>query len=260
MPPEAAEVDEAPGPAGDDAPADVDADGSTGDATVLDMRSSRRRTSGRQRETEATVHHSRQLKPGEARKHRRIDTETYNGMWRAFVQVQTTSYVVKTVGVSIDTARRYIEGPADPDRGMVPLRDRFLRVQARTQSEEEASIVSYRRNQMALVRKGLDLLGDEMTLAVEDVKLRIADYSARGADAKATDKMPELRTSIDKLTSSIDRLVRLGDKLHGGADGVYEHKHEGERFAEWNPEEMIEYATTGILPAHARGVDKGVEG
>jgi hypothetical protein len=178
----------------------------------------------------------------------RINAEQYNAMWRAWVERQTIAFVAERVGVSPTTARDYVDGEGDPQRGMEPIRRRWLRIQARSQAEEEQTILEYRRKQMRLVTQALDTVSGELALARADVVERVKALQEATKKGLAG---PRASQSLDKLTSSIDRMVRLGERLLGGPDVVRENRDRGDSFETWTVEELTEYATTGRVPPHA---------
>ena len=178
-----------------------------------------------------------------------ITADVYNVMWRAWCRQQSLSFVAAQAGVTLNCARRYVLGKGDPDKGMVPIRLRWLRVQARVQAEEEMTLVRYRREQMELVGNSLKLLTAELMLYQKDVEQRLTAARQQGGQAV-------VRGSLDKLTSAVDRMVRLGDRLLGGPDEKVEYAGSGvpNRFATWTPEELMEYAKTGVAPEHDRAL------
>lgn len=185
----------------------------------------------------------------------RINAEQYNAMWRAWVERQSVAFVAEAAGISPGTVRDYVDGNGDPARGMEPIRRRWLRVQARTQAEEEQSILEYRRKQMRLVTQALDTVSGELALARADVVERVKALQEASKKGLAG---PRASQSLDKLTASIDRMVRLGERLLGGPDVVSERR-DRPTFETWTVEELTEYATTGRVPAHAAQVAPTIE-
>ena len=62
---------------------------------------------------------------GRRNTYEQLSVEKYETMFNAFSEQQSVSYAARTAGVHQRTAIRYIEGPADPSRGMEPIRKRF---------------------------------------------------------------------------------------------------------------------------------------
>jgi hypothetical protein len=181
----------------------------------------------------------------------RISADQYNALWRAWVERQSMTFAAEAVGVAVGTARRYIDGDGDPVRGMEPIRKRWLRVQARSQAEEEQGILEYRRKQMKLVTRAIDTVGAELELARADVVERVRALRVAAEKGEAG---PKASQSLEKLTSSIDRMVRLGERLLGGPDVVRENR-DRPAFDTWTVEELVEYSTTGRVPAHATTIE-----
>jgi len=176
-----------------------------------------------------------------------VDAGMYNRMWDAWCEKQSIAHVAKVVGVAESTAKRYIDGVGCPEAGMVPIKKRWLRVQARVQAEEELSLIKFRREQMGIVSDAISAAAGELVLMKKDVEQRIEEMKNANPD-----ELPRASTSLDKLTQSIDRMVRLGERLLGGPDNINENRDGSERYETWTVEELIEYSTTGKVPDHDR--------
>ena len=176
-----------------------------------------------------------------------VDAGMYNRMWDAWCEKQSIAHVAKVAGVAESTAKRYIDGTGCPEAGMVPIKKRWLRVQARVQAEEELSLIKFRREQMGIVSDAISAAAGELVLMKKDVEQRIEEMKNANPD-----ELPRASTSLDKLTQSIDRMVRLGERLLGGPDNINENRDGSERYETWTVEELIEYSTTGKVPDHDR--------
>lgn len=176
-----------------------------------------------------------------------ISPATYNTMWEAYCSKQTIRHVAKVAGVEQETARRYILGPAAPAAGMEPLRDRWLRVQAAAQEEQELTVLTLRRGEMDWARKQLTALHGEMELALADVRRRVQAYqSAGGADA------PKRELGLAELVGAYERAVRLAEHLLGGPDLTVAGRSGFDPLDSLTEEEALAYATTGVLPESLR--------
>jgi hypothetical protein len=176
-----------------------------------------------------------------------ITPATYNAMWEAYCAKQSVRYVAKAVGVQDETARRYILGPGCPEHGMEPLRERWLRVQAAAQEEQELTVLSLRRGEMDWARKQLTALHGEMELAIADVRRRVQLYQAAGgADP------PKRELSLVELVGAYERAVRLAEHLLGGPDVTVEGRKGFDPLDALSEEEAFAYATTGVLPESVR--------
>lgn len=177
-----------------------------------------------------------------------IPAATYNAMWDAYCVKQSVRHVAKAAGVKEETARRYILGPAAPDHGMEPIRDRWLRVQAAAQEEQELTVLTLRRTEMDWARKQLTALHGEMELAVADVRRRVQLYQAAGgADP------PKRELGLGELVGAYERAVRLAEHLLGGPDVSVENRGRGfDPLDALDEDEALVYATTGALPESVR--------
>ena len=180
-------------------------------------------------------------------KRRTLTAKQYNEMWRAYAERQTVEHVAKATGLNVRLVRRYVSGRGDPNRGMEPIKKRWLRVQSQAQAEEELTLVQFRREQMKLVQGAIKAASEELLLMREDIRRRIKAY--KDSEGKAS---PVVGTSLDKLTQSIDRMVRLGERILGGPDQIKENRVGIDRFENWTIEELVEYSTTGRVPDHDR--------
>lgn len=176
-----------------------------------------------------------------------IPAATYNAMWEAYTAKQSVRHVAKAVGVKQETARRYVLGPACPEHGMEPIRDRWLRVQAAAQEEQELTVLTLRRSEMDWARKQLTALHGEMELALADVRRRVQLYQAGGgADA------PKRELTLVELVGAYERAVRLTEHLLGGPDVSVENRGGFDPLDALDDDEALAYATTGVLPDSVR--------
>lgn len=176
-----------------------------------------------------------------------ISADTYNAMWEAYRTKQSIRHVARETGVEDETARRYVLGPGAPEVGMEPIRDRWLRVQAAAQEEQELTVLTLRRGEMDWARKQLTALHGEMELAIADVRRRVQLYQASGgADP------PKRELGLGELVGAYERAVRLAEHLLGGPDVTVEGRKGFDPLDALTDEEALRYATTGALPDSVR--------
>lgn len=175
-----------------------------------------------------------------------ISTATYNKLWDAYRERQSIDYCAKKAGVNPKTAEKYIDGDGAPEFMMHPIAVRYARVMQAAQEEEEITLSGFRRDMLNdVVLPTMKLLETERVLGSQDAVKRLTDY-------KKTKKI-KTRVGVEALTRAQDRMVRLGERMLGGADikveqgGTLEDKFRG-----WTEKELVEYATSGKMPDHAK--------
>ena len=180
-----------------------------------------------------------------------ISVTTYNALMRAYFSTQTITDAARQAGVSKSCARHYIAGPAAPDRGMLPIKQRYLEVQARAQEEEELTLLQFRRKEMAFARKLLTGIHGEIELAIADVHRRLQEYRANPKEN------PEREMSLVEAVGAYERATRHVEHLLGGPDALIHHGQDGDLDA-LDEEEAAAFIARGTLPASMR--NQGVAG
>lgn len=177
----------------------------------------------------------------------RIPAATYNAMWVAYQETPSVRAVARKTGVSKSTAEHYITGRGAPDLGMEPIRERWLRVQAAAQEEQELNVLILRRGEIDWARKQLTTLHGEMEMALADVRRRVQLYQA-GGGATA----PERELGLLELVNAYDKAVRTAEHLLGGPDMTVEKRQGFDPLDALDEDEAMAYATTGVLPDSVR--------
>ncbi len=197
---------------------------------------------------------SRTLPKKEREQPPRIKATAYNALWQAYCKTQNITAAAKEARVSCTTAAKFITGSGHPEAGMEPIRDRWLRVQARAQEEQELDLLSFRRKEKQNALQQLTILHGEMQLAMADVKRRLDAYKdAKGKNAPERDMMTR------DIVTAYDKTVRLVEHLLGGPDMVVGGVLVNDPLNALTPEEAMEYATTGKLPATVgQAIAKGI--
>jgi hypothetical protein len=177
----------------------------------------------------------------------RISAATYNAMWDAYAQQPSARAVARKLGLSRQVCDHYITGPGAPDIGMEPIRERWIRVQAAVQEEQELTVLSLRRTEMDWARKQLTALHGEMELALADVRKRVQEYQASGGTAA-----PRRELKLAELVVAYNNAVRTVEHLLGGPDAVVESRKGYDPLDSLSEEEAMVYVTTGVLPDSIR--------
>ena len=173
-----------------------------------------------------------------------ITATTYNKLWASYTRQQNISAAAREAGISDKTAAHYITGKGHPESGMEPIRQRWLRVQARAQEEEELDLLTFKRQERKNAMRQLRAVHAEMQLAMGDVFKRLKEYQAGGGQ-----KDPERELDMKELVTTYDKAVRLVEHLLGGPDLTVGGMLMNDPLATLTDAEALEYATTGRLPA-----------
>jgi len=178
----------------------------------------------------------------------RITIDEYNTLQAVFYENQNINAAAKAAGVTYPTAKRYIEGPGDMRRGMTPIKDRWIRLQAEAQDRTDLTRIKLEEKARRLMGGTVEVLLAELSLIQRDVKERLA---------KAQDGQgPEPGVAVKDLQKTLDGIVRLFDRLEGrpdsrvevaGLDGLYG----------MTDAEAMEAVVTGVLPAALRDAPIG---
>lgn len=177
----------------------------------------------------------------------RLTAAQYNAIWAAYQDRQTIRHCARATGITASTVQNYITGPGAPEMGMEPIRERWLRVQAAAQEEQELTVLTLRRAEMDWARKQLTALHGEMELALADVRRRVQLYQAAGG-AEA----PKRELGLGELVGAYEKAVRLTEHLLGGPDVTVAGARGYDPLDSLTEEEALAYATTGVLPASVR--------
>jgi hypothetical protein len=172
-----------------------------------------------------------------------ITAVTYNKLWASYVRSQNISLAAKEAGCSPTTATHFITGRAHPESGMMPIRERWLRVQARAQEEEELDLLTFKRQERKNAMNQLRALHGEMQLAMAEVKRKLTEFHKSGGK-----KIPKREMQLKDLVTSYDKAVRLVEHLLGGPDLTVGGMLVSDPLTTLTEAEALEYATTGRLP------------
>jgi len=111
-----------------------------------------KKTAGQRSERAGTPRARARKKTGKKRAQtHRISVQKYKEMYQAYVAEQTVSNVAATCHVSRETAAHYIDD-GDPERNLLPIAERFRRVQAEAARQEDMSLAKALKETSALVR------------------------------------------------------------------------------------------------------------
>lgn len=175
-----------------------------------------------------------------------ITAEQYNRLWAGFTIKQTPAFAARHAGVPERTAIAYIDGEGRPDLGMVPIRERWQRVMSAAQDEANLTVAEWHRRNLQAIQVAMGTVSTEIALLAEDAKARLAAWQQGGGAAP-----PELREGLSKVAETADRLIRLGERMLGGPDAKIQ-VGPATGLEALTVEELVEFATTGLLPAGYR--------
>jgi hypothetical protein len=176
-----------------------------------------------------------------------ITADQYNKLWAGFTIKQTPAFAARHAGIPEKLAVAYIEGAARPDLGMVPIRERWQRVMNAAQEEANLTVAEWHRRNLQAIQVAMGTVTTEIALLAEDAKMRLATYQQSGGATA-----PELRESLHKVAETADRLIRLGERMLGGPDQKIQ-VNSGSGLDTLTVEELVEFATTGLLPPGHQG-------
>ena len=171
-----------------------------------------------------------------------ITAKKYNLLWEKYQETQSISDCAKYAKVAYRTAKIYIVGPGDPGIGMVPIRERYLKVISTVQETEEIDLATFLKEERKKNTKLIQGLHGEMYIAIEKIKQKIAKHNA-GEEV-------ESEMSYKDLVNSYDKAVRLMQHMYGGPDVIIQQDLSKDKkiLNTLTPEQEIEYFTTGVLP------------
>jgi hypothetical protein len=188
-----------------------------------------------------------------ADKNQLVTVVEYNALWEEYQRSQSTIKAAEFSGVNYDTARKYITGPGDPERGFMPIAHRWRVLQTQRQHVEVITLTAYRRAEIATIANMLAVLRGEFKIAAGDVESRLEAYRhAREAAAASGQPSPrgERELTLDKLMASYEKISRLGEHYLGGPDQI--HAMARDPLDEVSEEEAKLYITRGVVPAGMR--------
>jgi len=183
--------------------------------------------------------------PQRRKKSPNIKAETYNALQTAYFERQSIEGAAKTVGVTKNTARYYIDGPGKPEVGMVPIKQLWLDVQMEAQEKRQMTLLRFHEEQTKELEEVLNTVSAELKLIRASVLRRVKRFKdSGGVDI-------ETGASLGQALKSYERVSRLMERFLGAPDATLEHRGE-DRYRHWTDEEIVEFAETGKLPDHAR--------
>lgn len=97
----------------------------------------------------------------------RISVQKYKEMYEAYVEKQTANYLVTNCKVCHETATKYIE-EGDPDRGLIPIAERFRRMQQEAARVEDLSLAKANRETSTLVKASKAAWGKRLELILQN--------------------------------------------------------------------------------------------
>lgn len=158
----------------------------------------------------------------------RISVQKYKEMYKAYIERQTASFVAKQCHVHVRTAAKYIE-EGDPDRGLIPLAERFERVQAEASRNEDLSLSKAARETTTLVKAFKAGVGNSIQELLAGTGGKKLDPNQIGRNLKVINDLEhELLTDIEakeKLRAPI--LTR--EESRAAAMAVIHHRQEQAR-------------------------------
>jgi len=158
-----------------------------------------------------------------------ITIDKYNEMWKAYVEHGTISGVARAVGVSRQTAKRYIDN-GDPKRSLRSFRQRVRDVVERIQDEED---IDYEKS----MSKALQLVNKYEGIISKKIDSMIS------SDGEVTDLA--LASIPAELSAVLEKLAKTKSFLLGGPDSRSEIKG---RFDTYNKSELMAFIQTGKEP------------
>lgn len=177
-----------------------------------------------------------------------ITIAQYNALWKQYCIDQNESNAARVAGVNSKTARRYISGEGNPDKGMYPIKERFKQRQEESQRQEDLTFTQWQQLEVKGLQRFKGVMVAELELLGEHVKQRMKRY--RDALEKDEASLPELSVGIDKLTKSMEQILRLEHHMRGGSEST--STIQSSKFAGWSEEEIENFISNGIYPEHLR--------
>lgn len=182
----------------------------------------------------------------------------YNALWDEYQRTQTVEGAARFAGINYQTARKYITGVGDPEKGFHPIAARFRAAQEQRNAAEDQTLVEFRRVELATTNRMLGVLRGEFELAAGDVRARLEAFrQAREQAAARGEPLPrgERELSLDKLLATYERMARLGEHLLGGPDQI--HALARDPLTDLSDAEALALITQGTVPAPLRGAAAG---
>jgi len=149
-----------------------------------------------------------------------ISRDTYNLMYKAYLDRQSVRHVAKTAGVSQQTANKYVNH-GDPKRGMMSLRDRMAKIQDMTRQQQDYDVA----------RAWGEFQKAARGIFMKNVQ-RINDMKPEELDA-------------NKIPDNLNKLLTVVERTFGGAEHTHEIKG---KYSDWTVDELRGYLENGIEP------------
>jgi hypothetical protein len=174
--------------------------------------------------------------------HQQFPLEKYEQLFKAFCERQTISFAARAVGCDEGTAKRYIDGPADPARGLEPIRKRFQgamrkamrRVDYGLQRAMETSLELYKTAKLTLSKQ---LVRDNFQVDERGEVLR---------DAQGQPLMREDAVGVSDVYAAIARITQAEMAMLERMSGP--GNRPPDLFDGWTREEIDIYARSGRWP------------
>lgn len=158
---------------------------------------------------------------------RPLSVEKYEAAWRAYQEVQSVKYVADKVGIHYNTARKYVE-EGDPDRGLLPLAERFRQLMEDVRSKLDRPVAELRAEKIRM----LDVVFDKTfrnLMTRQEGYLETLSFAeddkcpecGRPTGTELTKVKPHLATPKDLAT-----VGKTLDDMLGGKDTALEEKVE----------------------------------
>jgi len=167
-------------------------------------------------------------KPRKNFRGKKVDINTYNIMYEAYIQEQSIAHVSRVSGINPKTAKKFIE-EGDPTRNLRPLKTRYESVINKEQDKEDYTLAKHRSEMQNVGR-----------VLMNKVAVSVASIDPDDIDPNR----------VDTMLKNIQVLI---ERTLGVADATVAHKDES-RYADWSLEELETFVKTGVTPDHDRSV------
>lgn len=190
---------------------------------------------------------SKKATPPESMRGSKVSAATYNTLQKAYFEQQSIERAANIAGVSWKTARYYIEGPAKPRLGMVPIRQAWLDVQAQAQERTQLTLLKFHQDQMKELTEIIDTNLAELRLIRAEVYRRVKKFrESKGEEIDTGSSMAGALRSYERAIKLMERMLGAPDLTLGSSDAAEE------RYKNWTDDEIVEFMLTGKVPDHAR--------
>jgi len=133
----------------------------------------------------------------------KITQEKIDGMFDAYLEVQTAVHIVEKTGVHLNTAKKYIN-KGDPDRGVQSFKERFQVGRAKQEEVHDSKADFYKKEDLEIV---------------ENIKAKMWDA------LKRLDGFNENTITLNQFVDAMERLAKLQQFLCGEAESITRHDH-----------------------------------